>query len=244
MSVRFQAEVAGLASQGITLADFLPDEIEDFVRAVDRCDKPFTNANAELIGMPITACEGVHFWKLTIGASVWLDQYAKKWWLDTGRQKAYFWAIVYSLIHGRERDAFLSMTEEGVAYEKIKAEALRLAVTEDEITEAVDYALDLRDEEPTAQKNERKVDQESDWQELVVRLETQSGKDADYWCWGVSLDYAKRCYLDLRRFARVYGGGTDKGGRMKDELDRALNNLARVKTRIITRIMAEREAKK
>ena len=243
MSLRFQSEVADLQSRGITFADFLPEEVERFVRAVDKCDNPFSEANAELVGIPITACEGVYFWKLTIGASVWLDQYAKKWWLDCGRNKAYFWAIVYALIHARDSRAFAELTDEETAYERIKADALALAVNEEELTEAVDYALNLTNTEPKATKKDRQVRKQTDWTEVVTRLESQSGIKSAEWVWGRSLDYTQRAYIDLSRFAKAMGGIKGQTNRMQDELDRALNNLARVKADIINRVEAERAKK-
>lgn len=242
MSARFEAELADLKGRGIEPQDILPSEFERLVRACDRCDKPFSQLNAELVGMPILVCEGVYFWKMTVGASVWLDQYAKKWWLDRGRLKAYFWATVYALIHARERDAFTTLTEEGAAYERIKADALRLVVHEDEVVAAVDLALQLHETEPKAHAAQT-VQIEQDWQSVVMRLESQSGIPAEKWIWGRSLDYTRRAYRDLTRFALACGGG-NKGERMKDELDYAMNALARLRSEIIGRVTALREEAK
>ena len=241
MSVRFEAELADLKGHGVEPKDILPSEFERLVRACDRCDKPFSQLNAELVGMPILACEGVHFWKMTVGASVWLDQYAKKWWLETGQRKAYFWAIVYALMNARTKDAFTSLVDEGVAYERIRAEALRLVAHEDEIVEAVDYALQIRDVKPKAQA-EQAFQMENDWQSVVARLESQSGIPAEKWIWERSLDYTRRAYNDLSRFAAACGG--KKSERMKDELDYAMNALARLRAEIIARVESEREKEK
>lgn len=239
MSIRFQAEVADLAGKGIALSDLTPEEVERLVHACDKCTSPFTYANAELVGIPIHACEGVVFWKMTVGASVWLDQYAKRWWLDTGMRKAYFWAIVYALIHGREKDAFVSLVEESVAHKRITQEALKLACHEDEITQAVDYALGITDEKPNAQKAAL-AEQESDWASVVMRLESQTGIPAEKWIWERSLDYAKRTYFDLRQFAEAQAGR--RTGHAKDELDYAMNALARLRAEIIQRVTDERAA--
>lgn len=241
MSVRFEAELADLKGRGVEPGDILPSEFERLVRACDKCDKPFSQLNAELVGMPITVCEGVYFWKMTVGASVWLDQYAKRWWLDTGQRKAYFWAIVYALMNARTKDAFTSLVDEGVAYERIRGEALRLVAHEDEIVVAVDYALQLHDDEPKAQV-EQNLKVENDWQSMVIRLESQSGIPAEKWIWERSLDYTRRAHRDLSRFAAACGG--KKAERMKDELDYAMNALARLRAEIVGRVTAEREAKK
>ena len=243
MSNRFKAEVHSLSQKGITFADFLPEEVEDYLNAIRDCDKPFSGVNAELVGIPIKVCDGVYFWKLTIGASVWLDQFAKPWWLDKGQRKAYFWAIVYALIHGRDKGAFTEMTDEQTAYERIKADALKLVIQEDEITEAVEYALGLSNEEPKDNQRDREKAQQN-WAEVISRLEAQSGIKADDWVWGRSLDYTKRAYIDLSRMAQAAGRGGVGTARMLDELDRATNRLALVKARIVGRILAEREARK
>jgi len=241
MSVRFEAELADLKGHGVEPKDILPSEFERLVRACDRCDRPFSQMNAELVGMPICVCEGVYFWKMTVGASVWLDQYAKKWWLETGQRKAYFWAIVYALMHSRERDAFTSLTDEEAAYVRIRDDALRLAAHEDEVVVAVDLALQIHEKEPKAH-TEQTLQIENDWQSVVARLESQSGIPAEKWIWERSLDYTRRAYRDLSRFAAACGG--KKAERMKDELDYAMNALARLRAEIIGRVAALREAEK
>lgn len=238
MSVRFEAELADLKGRGVEPKDILPSEFERLVRACDRCDKPFSQVNAELVGMPIFVCEGVYFWKMTVGASVWLDQYAKRWWLDTGQHKAYFWAIVYSLMHSRDKGAFTELTDEEEAYGRIRSDALRLVAHEDEIVVAVDLALHLSDREPPAQKAQT-LQIENDWQGVVARLESQSGIPAEKWIWERSLDYTRKAYRDLTRFAAACGG--KKAERMKDELDYAMNALARLRAEIVGRVTALRE---
>lgn len=241
MSVRFEAELADLKGRGIEPKDILPSEFERLVRACDKCDKPFSQMNAELIGMPIYVCEGVVFWRLTVGASVWLDQYAKPWWIDTGQDKAYFWALVYSLMHSREKEAFTSLTNEEEAYKKIKAEALRLVAHEDEIVEAMDYALHIHDEE-SKNNAQYKLQVENDWQSVIARLESQSGISAEHWIWDKAQEYTRRAYRDLTIFAAACGG--HKAERMKDELDYAMNDLARLRAEIIQRVTEKRKAEK
>ena len=84
---------------------------------------------------------------------------------------------------------------------------------------------------------------QTDWTEVVTRLESQSGIKSAEWVWGRSLDYTQRAYIDLSRFAKAMGGIKGQTNRMQDELDRALNNLARVKADIINRVEAERAKK-
>jgi hypothetical protein len=140
----------------------------------------------------------------------------------------------------RMGDQYFLATEEE-AYKKIKAEALRLVAHEDEIVEAVDYALHIHNEEP---KNnaQHKLQVENDWQSVIARLESQSGIPAEHWVWGAAQEYTRRAYRDLTIFAAACGGR--KAERMKDELDYAMNELARLRAEIVRRVTEEREAKK
>ena len=57
--------------------------------------------------------------------------------------------------------------------------------------------------------------------------------------WERSLDYTRKAYRDLTRFAAACGG--KKAERMKDELDYAMNALARLRAEIVGRVTALRE---
>lgn len=233
MSLQFRSELAHLKEKGITLADLKPDEVVALVHAVDRVTNPFTEVNLDALGLPLYDCNGITLWPLTIGACVWLEEFARKWWQD--RPKAYFWAIVYCLQHGREKGAFDKLMTEGEAYAAIKAASLQLCVCETEITEAVDTALNFKRPQP---KQGRTVEGGVDWAAVVVTLEAKTGLPAERWLWGKSADYAVRAYQTLSRFADRESGR--KGTRMKDELDHAMNQLAAVRDSIVTRIEAER----
>ena len=77
-------------------------------------------------------------------------------------------------------------------------------------------------------------------QRIVARLETHSGIPRDEWIWGRTARYCIRAYADIRRYARESGmGGAE---RVRDELDEAVNALARLKKSIKRRIEAKREA--
>ena len=128
--------------------------------------------------------------------------------------------------------------DEEEAYGRIRSDALRLVAHEDEIVVAVDLALHLSDREPSAQKAQT-LQIENDWQSVVARLESQSGIPAEKWIWERSLDYTRKAYRDLTRFAAACGG--KKAERMKDELDYAMNALARLRAEIVGRVTALRE---
>ena len=110
MSLRLQAELDKLKASGIAPGDLTASELAALVRACDRCDNPFSAANAEAAGFPVKVREGVWLWRPTAGAVVWLDEYAARWWGEDSLH--YKWAAVYAMLHARERDAFMKMTDE------------------------------------------------------------------------------------------------------------------------------------
>jgi predicted negative regulator of RcsB-dependent stress response len=78
----------------------------------------------------------------------------------------------------------------------------------------------------------------------VALLEVKSGISAKEWLWGKSFLSLAKAYTELHRFADAFSFGGKLKKRMTDELDEALNDLARVKVAIARRIKAEREQKK
>ena len=74
------------SQRGISIKDFTADELVDFVHAAERCENPFREVVADAAGFPVRVCEGVYFWRLTLGSSIWLDTYAEKWWAPTSEK--------------------------------------------------------------------------------------------------------------------------------------------------------------
>lgn len=220
------------------------DEMFDLVRCVERVERPFGDVNADAVGFPVRVCEGVHFWRLTAGASAWLDEFAGAWWGGERDEKRYFWALCYALAHARDREAFAGLDTPSRAYEAIRRFVLKCPATEKELSLAVDRVLGRAVDADDPRRGGGDVrDGAVDWSRLVMRLETQSGVRADEWLWGRSAGYLVRAYNDLRAFAIRYGAAQGEGaGRMTDLLDDALNALARCKARISRRLSAERDA--
>ena len=222
------------SQRGISIADFTADELVDFVRAAEKVENPFADVNADAVGLPVKVCEGVYFWRLTVGASIWLDTYAEKWWPTTSER--YRLALVYALIHARDREAFLSLDTEAKAAKAIRETMARVMATPEEVAFAMDIILGLKAD--TRDKKSEIAVAAKDWAAMIRRLETQSGIKADEWLWGKSADYAVKAYLDLNYFADVYSGG--KPERMRDELDKAQEALNRIAVRVMRRVKAER----
>lgn len=228
-NIRLQQELDDLRTRfNISLGDLTADEIATFVDCCRRIESPYGDANGELIETPVTV-RGVRFFPLTIGASVWLDQYAGKWWPDDRR---YFWAMAYAMANAHDPDAFADARTETAALKKIVALSIRLCFSRAALKKAMDICLGVVEDVPPDPKIVAEA--ETDWSAIVARLETQSGIKRDEWVWGRTARYAVKAYYDLRRFARE--AGPDKAGRAKDELDDAINALARLKKSIRDRI--------
>lgn len=223
----FKKEIAELEAKGITLDELTGDEVAELVRACDNMHNPFKGANCELAGFPFILPDGNVLYRLTIGATVWLDEFAATWW-KTG-DKRYFWAMVYALGNARDKDAFHGLTDEKTARQRIVEYSTNFAVTEDELLEAIHELIPNHGEGkvPT-------VMTDTDWGEIVRSLVVATGIDNDIWVWGRATDWVARAYNKHASYiAAVQGKRVD---RMKDELDHATNRIARIRFAIINRL--------
>lgn len=230
-SIRLESELAKLRADGIGIADLTADEVAALVRACDRCDNPFSAANAEAAGFPVIVREGVALWRLTAGACIWLDEFACRWWGEDSA--AYRWATIYAMRHARERDAFLALTDEAEAYKAIRADILTLNCTEEEIVEAFSAFGEEDGKKPSP------VVTQTDWRSLAQAVEGQTGIDAQKLLWERSASFVAGEYRQLIAFALAQGGA--KADRARDELDRAISALARVTAGIRARVAKTRE---
>jgi hypothetical protein len=243
MSLRLQSELQDLDERyGVKVGDMTADEIERLVLACRRAESPFSSVNAELVEAPFRVCRGVWGWPMTIGAMVWLSEFAGKWWPDGAMG---FFAQVYAMIHAREKDAFASLTEKGAARRAIMKTALRLVCHRKEAAVALERCYHADEDVCPETSKADAADAEraqSDLATLVARLEVESGISADEWLWGRSFAQAMECYTELHRFAAAYSIGAERT-HMKDELDEAINDLQRLKAQIGRRVAAERKGK-
>lgn len=195
-------------------------DIEDIIKlyeACKRCDAPFRQTNLALIGTPVVV-GGVALWPLTIGASIWLDEYAFRWW--GGSNKLMHWALVFAYVKGRENGTFTELTSEKEAYRKIRSTIMQFACHQAELDNAIEILIGSK--EPV----ESKDTSDPDWERVVVELEVSSGITADVWLWGKSAAYTARAYLEHRRIINAVAGNETE---MTDALDDALTALAIVK---------------
>lgn len=69
---------------------------------------------------------------------------------------------------------------------------------------------------------------------MIARVEAQTGIPRDHWLWGESYSQMLAVYNQCERIVAASGGKT--ATRLQDELDRAQNELQRLKVRIMRRI--------
>lgn len=217
--------------QGVSLGDLKPDEVVRLVHACERVANPFREVNADAAGFPVRVCKGVYFWRLTIGASVWLDEVEAMCGGDLTDER-YTLALVYACINSRDPSAFEGLDTPKAVERTVKKAFRALAATPQEINAALDILFRQK-------PDDRKRDvgpAASDWADLCARLETQTGVSADVWMWKHSSSYTVKCYNDLHEFARIYSATPATSRRMLDELDEAVNALQLEKLRIMKRI--------
>lgn len=229
MPKRLEIELRDLKERfGIALGDLTADELEKFVLACRRIENPFSTVNMELIERPFRICEGVYGYPMTVGAVVWLMEFVNKWW-PTGAMN--FWAQCYAMIHARDEGAF--PTEKTAAKWVIFRTSCCLTCHKDELSAALSRAYGQTENlttPPDAHSKEVSAAQE-DYAAVIARLEVHSGIPAKVWLWEKTFMQTMRCYADLHAFAATFSVGKFK--HMRDELDEAVNDLARFKMQIL-----------
>ena len=231
MSLRLEQELADIRKRYGSLDNLTADEIEGLVDCCRRADNPFGDLNGSLVDAPVAVVRGQGFYPLTVGASIWLDEFVLKWWGND--DTCYFWAVVYALIHAREKDAFTGLVEESAARWAILKTCMRFTFAKADLEKAVDLALGRAKSQP--KQGVPDTDAKTDWFALVARLEAASGIKRDDWLWGRSATYTVKAYHELHAYASA-SAGAGRGVRAFDELDKAINALARLKKSIKERL--------
>ena len=232
--MHFAKALQQLRKQGVELADVTPAELYGLAEAARRCADPFREVNADAAGFPMRVCEGGWFWKLTIGASVWLDEVSPM--LGGGTSPRYRLAMIHALVHSREPEAFAGLDTEPKIMRAVRATMRRIHATPEEVNRAIDVVLGLRPNAGGPRSRAADSATAADWAALCVRLETQTGIPAAEWMWKRGGAYAILAYNDLHEFARAYSGG-GYAERMQDELDDAMCALRVAAAAIEKRVM-------
>ena len=224
----------------VEAGDLTPDEWYELVECVRRVENPFADVNADAIGTPVRVCEGLYLWRLSAGASAWLDDFAAVWWGDGRNETRYFWALCYALSNARNREAFVVLDTPDKAYKAIRKWVLRCPATRRELEDAIDRTLGRA--EPTGGASRPAQDRQIDWAQVAARLEGKSGISGLDWLWNRSASYTLRAYNDLAVFAKRYSAASGKDGtHMKNELDTACDALVRLLARIGRRVAEQRK---
>lgn len=223
---------------GVDLADMTPAEVAALVRACDREASPFRGVNADAAGMPRAVCPGVWFWKLTIGAAIWLEEVVEPL---VGTGDRYRSALVYALMHARESEAFAGEWTERRLHTECVIALKRLTVTTDELDAALGEALGIASRPPRARTREIEA-AAKDWASLLVRLEAQTGIPAEDWMWSKSASYALKSYADLHNFAAALAHQRTPDEPPQRELDAAAGERQRLKVEIAKAVKARKAA--
>ena len=233
----FAGALADLASRlGVRVEEMEPGEIAALVRACDREADPWRETTADAAGVPVRVCEGIYFWKLTIGAAAWLEDVAAPVVRDNGRYRL---CLIHALVHAREPEAFRDLDTEPKIRRAALDTALRISATPEEVDLAIERALGLRTQ---VRSDDETKDAAVGWASIAARLETQTGIPAAEWIWHRSSSYAMKCYMDLHAFARAYSGRGGGSDRLVDELDAAVVARQKLKVKIAQRVKKSREA--
>lgn len=207
--------------------------LEESIWIVSLCERvlcPCEGERSDLCGIPIRAgVSDVFLWPFTIGASVWYQDYAAKWWgAEVDRMNT---ALCYALANARDKDAIRSVALSKESAEKtIKAWALSLNCTPQELCQAFDEAIP-----PVTPSDDRKgkdTPKKIDWESIVGEIEATTGIPADHWLWDVSKDATLRAWHRARSVLIARAGGSSSGS-VLDPLNVALQDLADAKTAII-----------
>ena len=211
----------------VDLNALLPEEIGDIVRACDRVAEPFKEVNADAAGFPVRVCDGVWFWRLTIGAAIWMGDFVEKWWGDD--YVKYRAATIYACMNARNAGAF-RLDDRRKAESAIRKALRGIAATQEEIDLALDKVISRRDDADPGDVPATAAN----WAAMIARVEAQTGLPREHWLWGVSYSSTLAVYNQCERIVTARSG--KDAAAMQDELDLAHNALQRLKVRIMGRI--------
>lgn len=198
------------------------------VRLCERVMCPCEGERSDLCGIPVRAgISGVFLWPLTIGAAVWYQDYAAKWWNDN--QERMTMALGFALANGRDCKMMRAASLGRESAEKvIRNWAESLTCTREELEAAFDEVLPAAKPSDGKQPNPQKID----WEQIVGEIEAVSGIACDHWLWDMSKEATLRAWHRARSVMIARAGGS-VGTSVLDPLNIALQELAEAKAEII-----------
>lgn len=203
--------------------------VEEAIWIVRLCERvlcPCEGERSDLCGIPVRAgVSEVFLWPLTIGAAVWYQDHAAKWW--AGSYERMTMALGFALANGRDKALMRSASLGRESAEKaVKAWALTLTCTRPELEAAFDEVLPPS--KPSGEPNPHKID----WEQIVGEIEAVTGIPCDHWLWDMSRDATLRAWHRSRSVLIARSGGS-AGTSALDPLNVALQDLAEAKASII-----------
>ena len=233
MSVRLRTILSDLKAKGITANDLTADELEMLVHAVDRANNPYRGLNARLVGKPVRVAGELYIWPVTLGAKIWLTEYAERWWKRGTMMHT--WATVYALHHARDPEAFTCLETRGCARFAIMRTMLRFCVHEAELRDAIARCNGIHrlDAPRKAKAKTRPDEQVVGFSRFAAELEAGTGIAVKTWLWGKSLDETIDAWRTMKTLSRAAHGGKASGDDDAD-LNDALENLAAAISAIVT----------
>lgn len=233
---RYRVDISGLS----------PEEIIKLVHACEKMSDPFCGDNRALLDFPIESTCGIKFYSLSLGASIWLNEYANAWWGSGKNEFINSWAWFYALAHSRDKFAFQNLTDRSETFDLIKTWALSLNCPQNELEYIFKTLVGADDgDDGDTEKKEKETEEEEgekvsiNYTEIVSRLEAETGIPADQWLWGRSLYQTIKTYDESQRMIALRFGETLNP--LKDELSEAVNSLAKIKRDIWVRMNGEKK---
>jgi hypothetical protein len=205
--------------------------LDESIWIVQLCERVLcpTGDRADLCGVPVrVGVSSVWLWPMTIGASIFVQDYMDRWFRADNSRGAL--ALAWVLAHARDSKTLLAAARGREIAEKMIDEwATGLTCTTDELYAAIDTILPpdpcKADTEGTAKTGS------INWPDIIRELETIAGIPADHWLWDMSRNATVNAWQTSRAVIAAQCGRSTP--RIMGEMDVALQDLAKAKEAII-----------
>lgn len=182
-----------------------------------------------LLDMPCQ-CGNATLWPLSLGAKLWLENYARRWFRGRHEQTA----IAFAMAHAREPQALQRLKNFARAQFAVLKWAAAVSATPAEINRAVAKCLRIDDTELVSVRGPERVEDErstaTDYGDCIALLCHYYGETPAHWLWSVS---EEECAALIGRIARVLP--MEKADEVSGPKLRALAEFRAIKKHIMER---------
>lgn len=194
--LNFQSAIKELEQNKVTPT---PDECVWLYMLCEQIVAP-TKYNIPCAVRPVIKIKDVTLFPLSLGASIWLDDFARKWW-DGATNDGFLnkWidpnfdmdllSIAYAMAHSKKPEVFHELTEESHARLVIKTWAMKLSCSWKELKNAVLNFYKPYDTMEIQSPNEpQKTDDEPDagmWGRIICKLANEYKQLPEYFMWQI-----------------------------------------------------------